>query len=546
MGAMTAAGFLLALTLLAPLVLATCCLSTWFRARAITVLVIAPLPALLSAMLVPEGRFAFFPPPFRLTLVLDQPGAILLGGAALLWSAAGAYAASQMARDPAAPRFAIWWLLTLSGSLGLFIVGDVVNFYLLFTLASLAAYGLIIHEQSAAAHRAGVVYVALALLAEAFLLIALVMLAATHPDANPQIRSVVADLPANPMHNGIVALFILGFALKMGLVPLHVWLPLAHPAAPTPASAVLSGVVVKAGVIGLIRFLPFEAGMPFWGGVLIAAGISTAYYGVVVGITQRRAKTILAYSTVSQMGLLAVLLGVGLDTADPAATHLTAYYAVHHMLVKGALFLGIGILAATGGRRLRLVLLLIAVLALSLGGMPLTSGALAKLATKPMLGYGWLAGAMTLAGAGSTALMVHLLLILHSDTADNPAGSPPLGQLVPWLVVLAASLVIPWSLYPVVSGETVASLLKPEALWKVTWPMLLGAAVMLFVHRLPQRLGTIPEGDIVGWAQAAGPFVQGVSNRVGEIDVHLRRWPVAGLGLIALAILLGGALMLRT
>ncbi|UZF93653.1 complex I subunit 5 family protein [Bosea sp. NBC_00550] len=542
---MTAAGLLLAAALLVPLLLAACCLSAWFRARATAVLVIAPLPALLAALFVTEGRFAFFPAPFRLTLVLDQPGAILLGGAALLWSAAGAYAASLMGRDPGAPRFAIWWLLTLAGSLGLFIVGDVVNFYLLFTLASLAAYGLIIHEQSAAAHRAGVIYVVLALAAEAFLLIALVMLAANHPDANPQIRSVVADLPANPMRNGIIALFILGFALKMGLVPLHVWLPLAHPAAPTPASAVLSGVVVKAGVIGLIRFLPFEAGEPFWGGVLVGVGVVTAYYGVLVGITQRRAKTVLAYSTVSQMGLLAVLLGVGLGTADPAATQLTAYYAVHHTLVKGALFLGVGILAATGGRRLRLVLLLMAVLALSLGGMPLTSGALAKLATKPILGYGWLAGAMSLAAAGSTALMLHFLMIVRRDTLDNQVSLPPPGQLVPWLVVVAAAFVIPWSLYPAISDEALASLLQPEALWKVLWPMLLGAAVMLFVQRLPRRLGMIPEGDIVVLAQAGGPFVRGFSNGVAEIDAYLRRWPVAGLGLIALAILLGGALMLR-
>ena len=540
------AGILLAAALLVPLGLALCCLSAWFRARALSILVLAPLPALAAAVLVPKGGFAVFPPPFRLTLVLDEPGAILLAGAALLWSAAGAYAASLMARDAEAPRFCVWWLLTLTGSLGLFVVGDVVNFYLLFTLASLSAYGLIIHEQSAPAHRAGTIYVALALAAEAILLMALVMLAAGHPDANPQIRSVVAELSASPMRDGIIVLFILGFALKMGLVPLHVWLPLAHPAAPTPASAVLSGVVVKAGVIGLIRFLPFADGAPFWGAVLIGLGIVTAYYGVLVGITQRRAKTVLAYSTVSQMGLLAVLLGVGLATADPTAADLTAYYAVHHTLVKGALFLGVGLVAKAGGRRLRLLLLLIAVLALSLGGMPLTSGALAKLAVKPLLGYGWLAAAMTLAGAGSTMLMVHLLLILRRDSADNPAASPPLGQLVPWLVVAAASLVIPWSLYPALSGETIASLLQPEALWKVTWPLLLGAGAMLVLDRWPRRLGAIPEGDIVVLAQAGQPLLRSLSQRIGEIDIHLRRWPMAGLGLIALAILLGGALMLRT
>lgn len=542
---MSAAGLLLAATLFVPLGLALCCLSAWFRARALSILVVAPLPALAAAILVPKGSFALFPPPFRLTLVLDQPGAILLAGAALLWSAAGAYAASLMARDDGAPRFCVWWLLTLTGSLGLFVVGDVVNFYLLFTLASLSAYGLIVHEQSAPAHRAGRIYVVLALAAEAILLMGLVMLAANHPDANPQIRSVVADLSASPMRDGIVVLFILGFALKLGLVPLHVWLPLAHPAAPTPASAVLSGVVVKAGVIGLIRFLPFADGAPFWGAILIGVGLVTAYYGVLVGITQPRPKTILAYSTVSQMGLLAVLLGVGLATADPTAADLTAYYAVHHTLVKGALFLGIGILAKTGGRGLRLVLLLTVVLALSLGGMPLTSGALAKLAVKPLLGYGWLAAAMTLAGAGSSMLMVHLLLILRRDSADNPVTSPPLGQLVPWLVVAAASLAIPWSLYPAISGETIAYLLQPEALWKVTWPLLLGAGAMLLVRRWPRRLGAVPEGDIVVLAQSGQPLLRSLSNRIGEIDVHLRRWPMAGLGLIALAILLGGALMLR-
>uniref|UniRef100_UPI002FCC3DAC complex I subunit 5 family protein n=1 Tax=Bosea sp. (in: a-proteobacteria) TaxID=1871050 RepID=UPI002FCC3DAC len=432
-----------------------------------------------------------------------------------------------------------------SGSLGLFIVADIANFYLLFTLASLAAYGLIVHEQTARAHRAGVVYVVLALLAEAFLLLAFVMLAAGHPDTNPAIRDVVATLPTSPMQGGIVVLLILGFALKMGLVPLHVWLPLAHPAAPMPASAVLSGVVVKAGVIGLLRFLPFEAGLPFWSTMLIAAGFVTAYYGAIVGVTQTRAKTILAYSTVSQMGLLAVLLGTGLENADAGARSLVAYYAVHHTLVKGALFLAVGILAATGGARLRPVLLLTGLLALSLGGMPLTSGALAKLATKPMLGYGFVSYAMALAGAGSTLLMLHFTLVVARDAKDNPVAAPPFGQVVPWLLVAAASLVIPWSLYPAISGETVGSLLQPDALWKLAWPMLLGALALLLVRRLTRLPGAIPEGDIIVLAEAGTPMIARLAAGIQQADAHLRRWAVAGLWLMALAILLGGALMLQ-
>jgi formate hydrogenlyase subunit 3/multisubunit Na+/H+ antiporter MnhD subunit len=540
---MSAAGLLLAATVPVPLAMAACCLSRGVRARARILLAFAPLPALLAAFMAPSGTSAVFPAPFRMSLILDGPGAMLLGGAALLWSAAGAFASSYMGRQPGAERFVVWWLLTLSGSLGVFIVGDVASFYLVYTLVSLAAYGLIVHEQTAMAHRAGVVYVVLALLSEACLLLAFVMLAAGHPDANPLIRDVVATLPSSPMRDGIMALLVLGFGLKMGLVPLHIWLPLAHPAAPMPASAVLSGVVVNAGVIGLLRFLPLETGLPVWGTVLVAAGLVTAYVGVAIGVAQARSKTILAYSTVSQMGLLAVLIGVGLENADPGAKMLVAYYAVHHTLVKGALFLGIGILAATGGARLRPILLLTGILALSLGGMPLTSGALAKLAIKPTLGYGALGFAMALAGAGSTLLMLHFLRIVARQARQNPEASPPDGQTLTWLVIVAASLVVPWSLYPAVVGEPVQSLYTAEALWKLLWPMALGGLAAFVVSHFPKLPGAVPEGDIVVLAEAGGPALNRLILRIQQADAGLRRWPIAGLSLLAITILLGGALI---
>lgn len=224
---------------------------------------------------------------------------------------------------------------------------------------------------------------------------------------------------------------------------------------------------------------------------------------------------------------------------------LTAYYAVHHTLVKGALFLGIGILAAAGGPRCRLVFLPMAVLALSLGGMPLTSGALAKLAVKPMLGSGFLAGAMTLAGIGSTALMTHFLLLLAGGATDKPVARPRADRLLPWLVVAVASFVIPWSLYPAVSGETLASLLHPAALWKTTWPLLLGIVATFLVHRLPRLRGSVPEGDIVVLALAGEPAIRRLSDGIERADLWLRRWPVAGLWLLWLAILLGGILVMR-
>jgi formate hydrogenlyase subunit 3/multisubunit Na+/H+ antiporter MnhD subunit len=167
-------------------------------------------------------------------------------------------------------------------------------------------------------------------LGEICLLLGFALLHAAAPGDSLAIRDVVAALPAAPARAWIVTLLILGFGLKAGLVPLHVWLPLAHPAAPMPASAVLSGAIVKAGIIGLIRFLPFGESLPGWGEVLAAMGLFTAFYGVAIGITQANPKTVLAYSSVSQMGVTVAVLGLALAAGEAGWTRLAAFYAVHH------------------------------------------------------------------------------------------------------------------------------------------------------------------------------------------------------------------------
>jgi formate hydrogenlyase subunit 3/multisubunit Na+/H+ antiporter MnhD subunit len=347
-----------------------------------SLLALAPLPALAAALLTSPGTMLVLPePPFRMTLALDAPGAMLLGVSALLWIAAGAYASTHLRADPNAGRFAEWWLLTLAGNIGVFVAADLVSFYLTYSVVSLAAWGLVVHDGTPASRRAGIIYVALAVLGEAFLLMAFVFMAAATSDGSLLIRDALAALPSSPWRGAALVLLMLGFGLKIGLVPGHVWMPLAYTAAPIPAAAVLSGAGVKAGVIGFIRFLPLEVAMPQWGETLAAAGLFSAFYGVAVGITQRNPKTVLAYSSISQMGLLAAALGMGLAAGDAGAGLGASFSAAHHVLVKGGLFLAIG-LAALAGARLAPVLIPAAVLALGLGGLPLTGGALAKLAVK--------------------------------------------------------------------------------------------------------------------------------------------------------------------
>jgi formate hydrogenlyase subunit 3/multisubunit Na+/H+ antiporter MnhD subunit len=467
---------------------------------------------------------------------------MLLGVAALLWIVAGAYASTCLRGDPNAGRFAEWWLLTLTGNLGVFMAADLVSFYLTFSVVSLAAYGLVVHDGTPGSRRAGMIYVSLAVLGEAFLLMAFVFMAAATPDGSLLIRDAVAALPASPWRDAALALLILGFGLKIGLVPLHVWMPLAYTAAPIPAAAVLSGAAVKAGVIGLIRFLPLGLAMPEWGEALAAAGLFSAFYGVLVGITQENPKTVLAYSSVSQMGLLAAALGMGLAAGDTGAALGASFAASHHVLVKGGLFLAIGV-AATVGPRLWPVLIPAAVLALGLGGLPLTGGALAKLALKAQLDEGVVGTLATFAAAGSTLLMLHFLHRLTQTAPRDSQAGLAAGHAWPWLITAFAAVAVPWALYPTAESGTLREALAPGTLWIALWPILIGGVLAVGLWRWGHCLPRIPEGDLVVVGETALRATVPWGEAMEQADGHLRQWPVASLVLLTLVIILGAAMM---
>ncbi|MFZ3236025.1 MAG: proton-conducting transporter membrane subunit [Stellaceae bacterium] len=534
---------LLVAALATPLLMLLACLSRRLRDRMPALLAFAPLPALAAALLAyGSAPLVLFPAPLRMTLTLDLPAAMLLGSAALLWIIAGVYAAAYLRGEPNAGRFAEWWLLTLSGSLGVFMAADLVSFYLTYSVVSLAAYGLIVHDGTASVRRAGTIYVALALLGEAFLLMAFVFMAEATPNGSLLIRDAVAALPGSPWRDASLALLILGFGIKMGLAPGHVWMPLAYTAAPIPAASVLSGAAVKAGVIGLIRFLPLAAAMPGWGEALAAVGMFSAFYGVVVGITQDNPKTVLAYSSVSQMGLLAAVLGMGWAVGNPGAVLGAGFSAASHVLVKGALFLAIGVAAANRPRWWP-VLLPAAVLALGLGGLPLTGGALAKLAVKAELGSGLVGTLAMLAAAGSTLLMLHFLRRLAASGAAAAEKAAPARFSWSWLAVAFAAIAVPWGLYPLADSGSRLDAIGPGALWAALLPVLLGGFLAVGLWRSGYRPPRVPEGDIVVAGEAALRVVAAWGAAVERTDRWLRQWPAASLALLTVAIILCAAML---
>ncbi len=524
--------WLLAASLAFPLLFLAACLWERLRGEALSLQWLAPVPALVAAILaIAGGPFGLEAPALRLSLRLDLPGALLLAFASILWIVAGAAAFASPQSRPGR-RFAVSWLLTMTGSLGVFVAADLLTFYLVYALVSIPAYVLIADGDSPASKRAGGVYMAFTIFGEALLLFAFALLAAGEPRGSLRIEDVVAALPASPWRDGALALLIAGFGMKVGLAPLNGWMPLTYTAAPIPAAAALSGAAVKAGVIGLIRFLPFAAPLAGWGDALVVIGFVSAFYGVAIGITQQNTKTVLAYSSISQMGVIAAALGTALAAGDAGARPDIAFVAANHVLVKGALFLAVGT-AADGSRGTR-TMILAAALALSLAGLPFTGGALAKLAVKAQFGYGPAASLANASAAGTALLMLHFLTRLGQDFPGDGRALRTIRRF--WPVIALGAVFLPWLLYPAVGD--LSEVVTFGKLWDGLWPIMIGAGLAIALQRWGKALPRIPAGDTVVVAEAAFKASFGLSAFFENMDARLRQWPIGGLSLLAIALVL--------
>jgi formate hydrogenlyase subunit 3/multisubunit Na+/H+ antiporter MnhD subunit len=529
---------LLVATIGVPFVLLVACALAPIR-RAIPVLaVFAPLPALAAALLAPVTPILVLGPPrLRLALALDLPGAILLGVSAILWIAAGWQALMTMRDSGSSGRFIACWLAAMTGCLGAFVVADVVSLYAMLGVMTVGATGLVVHDETPRAWRAGGIYFGLALAGESVLLAGLVMASAS-AGGSLLISDAAVALVSSPQRDLMLWLIVGGLGLKAGIVPMHVWMPLAYPAAPVPASSVMSGAMVKVSIIGLIRFLPLDTSLPEWGQAITMLGFLGAFYGVAVGLTQRDPRAVLAYSSVSQIGVIVAVLGIGLAAGDSSAAGNAAFYASHHVLVKGALFLAIGVIISGAGRRWQ-VLWPAVLLCLGLGGLPLTGGAVAKYAVKDQLdvgAVGWLAAA---SAVGTTWLMLHFVRRLAVLAEDGGAPAPARVSAVPWLVMAVAALVVPWLLYPTLAGGAASVTLAPAALWAAAWPVVLGSVLAFLAQGAMTRWREIAAGDVVFVLDAAGRAVARTGRTLVNLDFAIRQWAVAALLLLGLVLGLG-------
>ncbi len=245
------------------------------------------------------------------------------------------------------------------------LAANVMTFALAWELMSLASYVLVLdgaragREPVASAH-AGWVYAVMTHAGLACLLAGMLLLTAW--TGSPRFADWAAAAPtlSAGARSLVWALLALGFAAKAGGVPLHVWLPLAHPAAPSHVSALMSGVMIKLGVYGLLRasFVWLAPALPWWGATLLLVGAVSAVTGVLYAIVDRDLKRLLAFSSIENIGI--VLVGTGAAVAFAAAAlpalallalAAALYHVVNHAAFKSLLFMAAGgVLHGTGTR----------------------------------------------------------------------------------------------------------------------------------------------------------------------------------------------------
>jgi hydrogenase-4 component B len=288
---------------------------------------------------------------------------------------------------------------------------------------ALAAYGLVtFYHEDQETRRAGLLYVIMAHIDAGCLLLGFALLIQASGSAEfASFHGAAAQLSSGRQAAAFV-LFFLGFGIKAGIIPFHIWLPAAHPVAPSNISALLSGIVIKSGIYGMARiFLDSLGGVPSWAGLLVLiVGVISAVLGVLYALMEHDLKRLLAYHSIENIGI--ILMGLGAALIFRVAGHpllagvaliAAMFHTLNHAIFKCLLFLGAGsVLHSTGTRNME-----------EMGGlirpMPVTAfcfliGAVAISGLPPLNGFvsEWLTYQSLLAGFGATGGLTRILFPL--------------------------------------------------------------------------------------------------------------------------------------
>ena len=411
------------------------------RQRRLLTSLVFPLGALGALFMAGVGLVGLVAPPSAVILPIGLPDLpfhlrldalsafflVLLGGASF---GVTVYAVGYFRNMRAGPLglLVLWYHLFLGGMVTVLLADDAYAFMVAWEVMALSSYFLVTTDHKIPdIRRAGFLYLLIAHVGAVALLLCFGLLQGGHGDYTFNSMRLAEMTPFWASAVYLLALF--GFGAKAGLVPMHVWLPEAHPAAPSPVSALMSGVMLKTAIYGLLRvtFDLLNVQIGWWGTLALALGLLTALYGVIFAAVQSDMKRLLAWSSIENIGVILAAFGLTLifytdGKGALAALTLTAllYHALNHAFFKGLLFVGTGsVLHATGERRMG-----------KLGGL---------IRFMPWTAWLTLVGALAIAGLPPLNGFVSEWLLLQAFLLTPGLTQPYLNMVIP---VAAASVAL--------------------------------------------------------------------------------------------------------
>lgn len=376
------------------------------------------------------------------------------------WLLVTVYASVYMKHEKNEERFFLFSFLTESAMLGASFSNSLISMYVFYELVTVLSMPLVLHSLSRESVAAAKKYLYYSI-AGAFMALFGIFVIGTNADTlNFSAGGVITD--TTPLVLTAVFVMCLGFGAKAGLFPLHGWLPTAHPVAPAPASALLSGIIAKAGVLAIIRTVFFTVGADKLSGTwvqtaLLILALLTVLMGSMMAYREKIFKKRLAYSTVSQISY--VLCGIFLFTEAGAEGAL--WQILFHAVVKVGLFLCAGAVIflygktrvdelAGIGKKMPITFVCFTVLSLSLIGIPPTGGfyskwyiATASLEASGIGAFSWIVPVMLLASALLTAgylLNISIKAFLKNEETEIKAVKEPVPMVVALIVLAVISV----------------------------------------------------------------------------------------------------------
>ncbi len=299
---------------------------------------------------------------------------------------------SYFSNEPRTARYYAFLLVTLGALIGLFFSKDLFTAYVFFEVMSVSSWVWVAQNETTASRRAADTYLAIAIIGGLAMLWGIMYLSHEFSTTDfSALRSLIASKDATDGVFAAVVCIALGFGAKAGMYPLHVWLPKAHPVAPAPASALLSGILTKAGIFGLLVCSAFLlGGNESFAALLLVLGAITMVLGALLALVSNDLKRALACSSLSQIGFIIVAVSILAYSREPSlAAGGAMLHAVNHALIKLVLFVSAGVLYKNyhtldlnelkgSGRSSKLLCGCFLAAALSIGGVPLMSGYVSK------------------------------------------------------------------------------------------------------------------------------------------------------------------------